>query len=126
MSLERGFAEWELVTGLSVGESFGAEFPVNSSWKGTVPVRAGRALRFSLKPGERDLVEIRLGRDARLEAPIRRGQVLGRVEAWLGDRLIATVPALAGRDVDRSWLHLPFGREEIAWPVMSLGTEGGG
>jgi len=124
--LERGFAEWELVTGMGTGEGFGAEFPVDRSWKGTVPVRAGHALRFSLKPGERERVEIRLAGDARLEAPIRRGQVLGRIEAWLDDRLVASVPALAGRDVDRSWLHLPFGREETPWPVLSLKPADGG
>ncbi len=118
--LDRGFSEWELVTGLDRGHGFDGEFRVPGSWKGTVPVRAARGLRFALKPADRSRVRIVLGEGARLNAPIDEGQVVGEIQAWLGDRLLASVPALAGRAVARSWLRLPFGGAETPWPELSL------
>lgn len=122
--LERGFADWELVTALGTGEGFGDEFPVAKSWRGTVSVLASRPLRFALRPADRPRVRIRLSEDARLEAPLREGQVLGAIEAWLGDRKLGSVPALAGAAVSRSWIDLPFGKVENEWPELGVGARG--
>ncbi len=123
--LDRGFAEWELVTGLGTGRGFDDEFPVPGSWKGTVPVQAARVLRFALKPADRGRVRIILGEGAGLDAPLEKGQVVGEIQAWLGDRLLAKVPALAGRAVTRSWIQMPFGRDELPWPELTLDGSGG-
>lgn len=120
--LERGFAEWTLVTGLNAGEGFGDEFPVDGGWRRTVPVLAGKPLRFAVTPAEAARVRIRLAEGARLQAPLKSGQVLGEIQATLDGTLLASVPAVAGRSVWRRW----FGKAEAAgkarWPELSPPT----
>ncbi|MCB1162958.1 MAG: D-alanyl-D-alanine carboxypeptidase family protein [Candidatus Krumholzibacteriia bacterium] len=116
--LERGFRDWELVHALAAGEGFGDEFPVDHGWKATVPVLAGRPLAVAVPRGKGGDVRVRLGADATLEAPLDKGQVLGRIQAVLDGRVLASVPALAGRTVSRSWISLPFGKEARVWPEL--------
>lgn len=120
--LERGYGEWTLVTGLNAGEGFAEEFPVDGGWRRTVPVLAGKPLRFAVTPADAARVRIRLAEGAHLQAPLKSGQVLGEIQATLDGRLLASVPAVAGRGVWRRW----FGKAEAAgkasWPELSAPT----
>ena len=71
------------------------------------------------------VIEDRTGEFQQISIPIEEGQVVGEIQAWLGNHLLASVPALAGRAVSRTWLRLPFGRPEAPWPELFLDGGGG-
>ncbi len=116
--LERGFEDWLLVTGLHAGEGFGAEFPVAGSWRGTVPVVAAQTLQFTATPQQASRVRILLGPGARLAAPLKAGEVIGQIQATLDGRLLASVPAVAGRGVGRRWFGKGRAAPGAPWPEL--------
>jgi serine-type D-Ala-D-Ala carboxypeptidase (penicillin-binding protein 5/6) len=116
--LERGFQDWQLVTGLRAGEGFGAEFPVAGGWRNTVPVLAAQALQFSVTPQQAARVRIQLAAGARLAAPLKAGEVVGQIQATLDGRLLVSVPAVAGRGVGRRWFGKGSAAERAPWPEL--------
>lgn len=122
--LESGFKDWVRVEALRAGQDFGEEFSVARSWRATVPIQAASSLRYLVRPQDAPRVRIVLDEGACLEAPLRRGQVLGRIEAILDGEVISSVPARAGRSVARAWFELPFGKEETRRPELTVGLAG--
>jgi D-alanyl-D-alanine carboxypeptidase len=64
-----------------------------------LPLVAAARLRTVVRPGQ-PLVE-RVVAPLAAQLPVRRGQVLGRVEVWAGKRLVGGRPLVAARDVAR-------------------------
>ncbi len=124
--LEAGFRDWRRVDALREGQSFGEEFTVEKSWNASVPVLAGAPLRYLVQPGDESRVRIGLAEDVQLEAPLKKGERLGEIQAVLDGCVLASVPALAGRRVLRAWFPLPFGKKAPSRPVLSAGAAGPG
>ncbi len=116
--LERGFQDWQLVTGLQAGAGFGAEFPVAGGWRATVPVLAAQTLQFTVTPPQAERVRIQLAAGARLAAPLKAGEVVGQIQATLDGRLLASVPAVAGRGVSRRWFSKGEAVSGAPWPEL--------
>jgi D-alanyl-D-alanine carboxypeptidase (penicillin-binding protein 5/6) len=116
--LERGFQDWQLVTGLQAGAGFGAEFPVAGGWRATVPVLAAQTLQFSVTPAQAERVRIQLAAGARLAAPLKAGEVVGQIQATVDGRLLASVPAVAGRGVSRRWFGKGDAASSTPWPEL--------
>lgn len=122
--LDRGFSEWEEVLAMRAGEDFGEEFSVAHSWNATIPVEATAKLCFLVRSSEASRVTVVLSDDARLEAPLRKGEILGEIQVVLDGRVLASVPARAGRKVSRAWFDLPGGDKQPQRPIFSAGMTG--
>src|SRR6185369_2529714 len=70
--------------------------------KGTVPLVAANPLRLVVRPGH-PLVQ-KVVAPVALDLPVRRGQVVGRVEVWSGGKLLGRRALVASRDVHRPGL----------------------
>lgn len=117
--LENGFRDWQLMEVLAPGDSFGEEFPVAGSWRGTVPIQAETTLRFYVRHEDATRVKIVLDQQMPFEAPIQREERLGEIRAVLDGCTLAAVPALAGRAVARAWLPLPAIRRSPNRRILS-------
>ena len=60
-----------------------------------------RDCRLLVRKGEESQVSTRLSLAGDVEAPVEQGQLLGRLEVYVGDELRDTVPILASQPVDR-------------------------
>ena len=60
-----------------------------------------RDCRLLVRKGEASQVSTRLSLAGDVEAPVEQGQLLGRLEVYVGDELRDTVPILASQPVDR-------------------------
>jgi D-alanyl-D-alanine carboxypeptidase (penicillin-binding protein 5/6) len=116
--LESGFRDWQLVTGLQAGAGFPAEFPVRGGWRGGVPVLAAQTLQYTVTPEQAARVRIQLAAGARLEAPLKAGEVVGQIQATVDGRLLASVPAVAGRGVARRWFGKGDAAQGAPWPEL--------
>ena len=69
-----------------------------------------RDCRLLVRKGEESQVTTRLSVAQNVEAPVERGQTLGRMEVYVGDELRDAVPILATQPVDRLSIPGIFGR----------------
>ena len=69
-----------------------------------------RDCRLLVRKGEEGQVGTRLSMAEDVEAPVERGQILGRLEVYVGEELRDTVPILAPEPVERLSIPGIFGR----------------
>ena len=69
-----------------------------------------RDCRLLLRKGEESQVSTRLSVAQDVEAPVEQGQILGRLEIYVGDELRDTVDVLSSQQVDRLSVPGIFGR----------------
>jgi D-alanyl-D-alanine carboxypeptidase (penicillin-binding protein 5/6) len=112
--LEEGFAGWEKVEVLDAGQLVDAELDVGHSWFARVPVEAGAPLHYLARYGDDALPGIVLMTVPEIIAPVTRGQRIGELQIVLDDRILSRAPAVAARDIGRSWFSLPFAPKQGA------------
>jgi D-alanyl-D-alanine carboxypeptidase (penicillin-binding protein 5/6) len=108
--LEWGFENTETVRLANVGQVIG-EFP--SAIK-SVQVFINDPLDVSISKAERKKLQTRVVWEKNENSPIRAGERLGRLEVWLGEQKINSVPLLSENEVvgNSSLKRLfPFGKE---------------
>ncbi len=100
--LQWGYAHFSYLTPAQRGAQF-AELPVALAPdpRATVPIIVGGSLGISVALDELPRVQVTRSLPARLEAPVRRGQVVGTLTLRLDGQLAGEVPLLAGRGVAR-------------------------
>ncbi len=92
-----GLSRYRVVEAVSLDRTYGeARLPYG---RGTMALIASRPLRLVVRPG-RPLVE-KVVVPVTLSLPVRRGQVVGRVEIRSGGRLLGRRPLVASRAVAR-------------------------
>ncbi len=92
-----GLSRYRVVDAVSLDRTYAeARLPYG---RGTIALVAARPLRLVVRPG-RPLVE-RVVAPAALALPVRRGQVVGRIEIFSGGRLVGRRPLVASRPVAR-------------------------
>jgi len=93
--LDWGVGRFAVVEAVAPGRSYAdVELPYGRGMLALVP-RSG--LRAVVPPGRALTLRVVAARVAKL--PVRRGEVLGRVEIWLGQRLIGWRPLVASRSI---------------------------
>ena len=97
--LDYGFANYSMAT--VYPESPLAPVDVLLGVQGQVQPQLQRECRLLLRRGEESLVTTRLTLAEDVEAPVDQGQILGKLEVYVGEELRDTVPVLAAQPVDR-------------------------
>ena len=97
--LDYGFANYSLVP--VYPEAPLAPVDVLLGTQGQVQPRPERDCRLLVRRGEESQVTTRLTLAENVEAPVEQGQILGRLEVFVGDELRDTVPILSAQQVDR-------------------------
>jgi D-alanyl-D-alanine carboxypeptidase (penicillin-binding protein 5/6) len=101
--LEWGFRGFEsrvlFADGQTVGEAklFGGE-------QGHVPLVADREIRLLVPRGSNERIVVRLVYTGPVPAPVERGQPIGKLKVWRGDRVTLEVPLKAAESVGRGTL----------------------
>jgi len=100
-----GISRYRLVDAVDSASTYAeAKLPYG---RGTMALVAAQPLRLVVRPGH-PLVQ-KVIAPTSLELPVRRGQVVGRVEVWSGGRLLGRRPLVASRAVDRPRLSSRIG-----------------
>jgi D-alanyl-D-alanine carboxypeptidase (penicillin-binding protein 5/6) len=90
-----GFGVYSIVPAIETGQVYAkVDLPYG---RAPVALEAGAALQAFVRPGTKLTERIVAPRFAQL--PIRRGEVLGRIEIWAGADLIGRRPLVASRAV---------------------------
>ena len=97
--LDYGFANYSMAT--VYPESPLAPVDVLLGVQGQVQPQLQRECRLLLRRGEESRVTTRLTLAEDVEAPVDQGQILGKLEVYVGEELRDTVPVLAAQPVDR-------------------------
>ena len=97
--LDYGFASYSLTT--VYPEAPLAPVDVLLGAASQVQPQLARDCRLLVRKGEAGQVTTRLTMAQDVEAPVERGQILGRLEILVGDQVRDTVPILASQDVER-------------------------
>ncbi len=91
--LDYGFSTMKSVS--FDGSGFSAELPVAGSSRETVRVRGGSGGSVSLPAEEADLITCRAFLPAFCYAPLQAGEQVGRLQYYLGDSPVYSIPILA-------------------------------
>ena len=110
--LDRGFANWQLVTLLSAGETVRA-LPVRNGTSGAVTVRAGEALAAPVRMDAWPDLVIELPDS--LEAEVQAGQIVGWARLTDEGETIASVPLYAEAAVPLNTFRARVGRIFALW-----------
>ena len=105
--LEWGFEKTETVRLVNAGQAI-AEFP---SYNESVQVFCKDPIDVSISKAERKNIQTRVLWEKAANQPVQAGERLGRLEVWLGEQKLNTVPLLSEKEVvgERSLIRLfPF------------------
>lgn len=97
--LEYGFANVQLFTPISEGDSLDMTVPVRLGGRDGVSVVSGGTGTLLLRRGEQSGISLEAALLERVTAPVHRGDVLGEIRVRRGDEILMTIPAVAGEDV---------------------------
>ncbi len=97
--LDYGFAHYAMVP--VYPESPLAPVDVLLGTEAQVQPQPERDCRLLVRKGEEGQVTTRLSMATDVEAPVEKGQILGRLEVYVGDELRDAIPILSSRQVDR-------------------------
>ncbi len=110
--LNWGFANWVTVPLVDKGERLG-EVPVSRGAEERVAVLAGDDLAVTVEVGREDSVSWRAELPDQVEAPVRRGQEIGRLVALSDGEVLAEAPLVAAEEVPR------VGMVQLLWRLLS-------
>ena len=97
--LEYGFSAYQLFSPVKAGDALQMAVPVRLGGRDTVSAVSGGTCELLMKKGEQSGVSLEAALVERVNAPVRRGDVLGEIRVKQGDRVVQVVPAVAGEDV---------------------------
>lgn len=116
--LDYGFACYQ-PTLVAAGNEHLAVLPVSRGKARRVGIVPEKDVLVALRPGEERRLITVLTLPERLEAPISRGQVVGKLQVRLGDEALTTVDLVAGKTVSRRSFWSYF--VEALLSIFSLG-----
>lgn len=73
--------------------------PICNGKKGYVPIVAGKDFIIPLTDGEKGKIKTIIKSPENLNAPVSKGQKIGKIEAYLNGNLIGSAPLLTNRDI---------------------------
>ena len=77
-------------------------------WGGTekvVPLVPAKTLILTLPRSKRKDVQVKISYDSPVTAPLKKGDVVGSIEATIPDKGVFKVPLCVGKDVERAWFY---------------------
>ena len=99
--LEYGFANYQLNLVAKPGDLIGLAIPVRFGAQKQVEVAVGQEVALLLTKGQDRDLRIEALLEEVLPAPVVKGEKVGELQVWLGNEIVATVPAVAAISVPR-------------------------
>ncbi|MBD3335086.1 MAG: hypothetical protein GF355_06185 [Candidatus Eisenbacteria bacterium] len=118
--LETGFMRFEKVSLCRAGEPLGIEIPVDGGTEVSIALVAGKSVSLVVPREERYRIRESTHTVDAVDAPVPRGHRLGYKQVWLGNRMLARVPAVSAHTVPRAgffqrlWRSLGLSRGEMS------------
>lgn len=113
--LEYGFANYKRVDLFRTGDLIGQSVAVQRGSSETVEAAMGSGLSMLLKSGQEKSLKMEVELPERLQAPVKKGDVIGTVRVRLNNQLIAKLNCVAASDVPLPGLAEAFYRIFGAW-----------
>ena len=98
--LEYGFSAYQLFEPVKAGDALGATVPVRFGRCDSVGAVSGGGCRLLLRKGEQGQVSLEAALVEGVNAPVRKGDVLGEIRVKQGEQVVAVLPAIAGETVE--------------------------
>lgn len=97
--LDYGFANYESITPKADIESAGTVRVKGGEQSTLTPVLDQSEIRVSVPKGEGDKVKTKIFLEKELSAPVKKGQVIGKADFYLGKELLKSVPIRSAQEV---------------------------
>ena len=97
--LEYGLNTYQRTQIIASGEMTGYTVPIAHGARESVPIAAGKGLSMLLKTGQEKELSVTLALPESVRAPLPAGETVGNIQVYLGDRQIASLPAVLSEDV---------------------------
>ena len=97
--LEYGFSAYQLFEPVHVGDALGMQVPVRLGAQDSVSVVSGGNCSLLMKKGEQSGVSLEAALTERMDAPVKKGDMLGEIRVKKDGKTLMTLPAVAGEDV---------------------------
>lgn len=98
--LEYGFSGYQLFIPVKAGDALNMAVPVRLGGSDAVSAVSGGTCSLLLKKGEQTAVSLEAALVERVNAPVRKGDVLGEIRVKKGDDVVQVLPAVAGETVE--------------------------
>ena len=98
--LEYGFAGYQLFAPVRKGDSLNMAVPVRMGGADQVSVVSADTCELLIRKGDQSRFSLEVALRERVNAPVRRGDMLGEIRVKQGDEVIRTIPAVAGETVE--------------------------
>ncbi len=99
-----GFRTFELLSLFDEDEPVG-EARVYGGESSRVPLVGEGAIKLLVPRGSRDRLKARIVYQGPVEAPIEKGQQIGKLKIWRGEYLTQVTPLFAATDIDKGGIH---------------------
>ena len=98
--LEYGFAGYQLFSPIRTGDRLEMDGPVRLGGSDTVCAVSGGTSELLIKKGDQGKFSLEAALYERVDAPVRKGDVLGEIRVKRGEEVIEVIPAVAGETVE--------------------------
>ena len=96
--LEYGFSAYQLFVPVKEGDALGMQIPVRLGRQHSVSAVSGGGCALLMRKGEEREVSLEAALLESVTAPVQKGDAVGEIRVKRGERIVATLPAVAGED----------------------------
>ncbi len=96
--LEYGFSAYQLFVPVKEGDALGMQIPVRLGRQDSISAVSGRSCALLMRKGEEKEVSLEAALPQSVTAPVKKGDVVGEIRVKRGERVVTTLPAVAGED----------------------------
>jgi len=98
--LEYGFSAYQRFSPVKEGDALGMNVPVRLGGSDSVRAVSGGTSEMLLPKGAQGEVSLEIALAERVNAPVRRGDVLGEIRVMRAGKVVQRIPAVAGETVE--------------------------
>ena len=98
--LDYGFSAYQCFSPVKEGDELGMEVPVRLGGSDTVRAVSGGTCEMLIKKGTQHEIALEVSLAQSVNAPVRRGDVLGEIRVMQAGKIVQRIPAVAGETVE--------------------------
>ena len=98
--LEYGFSAYQRFTPVKEGDALGMQVPVRLGGSDSVSAVSGGGCDMLIKKGAQNEISLEVSLTQSVNAPVRRGDVLGEIRVMQAGKIVQRIPAVAGETVE--------------------------
>ncbi len=98
--LEYGFSAYQLFSPVKEGAQLGMQVPVRLGGSDSVAAVSGGTSEMLIRKGAQQEISLEVSLTQSVNAPVRRGDVLGEIRVMQAGNIVQRIPAVAGENVE--------------------------